>query len=71
MFKTKDLSLASFLKMKWFNILSMENVKWVVHFCFEETQEIQVAKIAYFNNEGWFNAFSNSLKDLKTLIHNQ
>lgn len=71
MFKTKDLSLAAYLKMKEFLIIETEEVRWVVHFCFEACDEIQKAKIDYFNNNGWFNAFSNSLKDLKTLIHNQ
>lgn len=71
MFKTKDLSLAAFLKMKWHSILETENIKWAIHFCFEDTEEIRKEKINYFNNDGWFNSFSNSLKDLKTLIHNQ
>lgn len=71
MFKTKDLSLAAFLKMKWFQINEMENSKWVIHFCFEDNEEIQKSKISYFNNEWNFSTFSNCLKDLKTMIHNQ
>ena len=71
MFKTKDLSLAAFLKTEWYEIVDTDTIKWAVHFCFADNENIHQSKIDYFNNKGWFNAFSNSLKDLKTLIHNQ
>ncbi len=70
-FQTKDISLAAYLQLKKFDIVDLHRDGNVVFFWFEQTKEIRKSVLAFFNDDGEHKTFSNSLKDLKTLIYNQ
>lgn len=70
-FKTRDLNLTAYLKMKWFRIIWTEKNNWIVTFVFEKSQEIIDAKFNFFNNDWGFKDFTNVIRDLKILIHNE
>ncbi len=70
-YKTSDLYLAAFLKLKGFK-MSVEKNRNKAIFTFEKTDELVVLINDYLNEGGTCSPllYTNSIKNLKNLIYN-
>jgi hypothetical protein len=70
-YKTSDLYLAAFLKLKGFK-MSVEKNKNKAIFIFEKTDELTVLVNDYLNEGGSCEPllYTNSIKNLKNLLYN-
>lgn len=70
-YKTSDLYLAAFLKLKGFK-MSVEKNRNKAIFTFEKTDELVVLVNDYLNEGGSCSPllYTNSIKNLKNLIYN-
>jgi hypothetical protein len=70
-YKTSDLYLAAFLKLKGFK-MSVEKNKNKAIFIFEKTDELTVLVNNYLNEGGSCEPllYTNSIKNLKNLLYN-
>jgi len=70
-YKTSDLYLAAFLKLKGFK-MSVEKNRNKAIFTFEKTDELVVLVNDYLNEDGSCQPllYTNSIKNLKNLIYN-
>ena len=70
-YKTSDLYLSAFLKLKGFK-MSIEKNKNKVVFVFEKTEELMLNVNDYLNEGGTCEPllYTNSIKNLKNLLYN-
>ena len=70
-YKTSDLYLAAFLKLKGFK-MSVEKNRNKAIFTFEKTDELSLLVNEYLNEGGSCSPllYTNSIKNLKNLIYN-
>ena len=70
-FETPDISLAAFLKMRGYKIVTSEKDKrWKILFGFDDSNKEKREQdvLAYFNNEGWYLNYTSAIKDLKFFL---
>ena len=70
-YKTSDLYLAAFLKLKGFK-MSVEKNRNKAIFTFEKTDELSLLVNEYLNEGGSFSTllYTNYIKNLKNLLYN-
>ena len=70
-FQTRDINLAAYLKLKGYQISNCvkEWSKVLFWFIDDDQKKREEDMYAFYNDEWWFQSYTNAWKDLKSLLH--